>query len=581
MKSLCQLALDVLAGMVVTSSLASAQIHEDWKLLPGDSGPFKGFGTSEGVSGTTTIVGAIEDGSTPGSAYLFEMTTGQQFAKLSPADGATGDGFGNAVAIHGTTAIVGATGDDDNGLGSGSVYLFDTVTGQQLAKLLASDGVAGDKFGASVAISDTIAVVGAWGVDDNGPESGAAYLFDVATGQQLAKLFPTGSMPGDLFGVSVAISDTTAVVGAFKADASGYHSGSAFVFDANTGQLVSRLLADDGDSNAYFGSSVAIHGTMVVVGAPGDTDNGVASGAAYLFHATTGQQLAKLLPTDGVSYDYFGSSVAIAGSTAIVGAEGDDEYGSGSGSAYLFNGMTGQQTAKLLPSDGAATESFGYSVAIGDAYSVVGAPGDEEYGVLSGSAYVFDTFEDCNANGIPDYADIADGTSEDCDGDAQPDECQLENPANDWNGDGILDACVSANYCVATVNSTGVPGVIGAGGSPVVVENDFTLDAWDLPPYEFAYFLASESTAFVPGFGGSSGNLCLGAPQVRFNNSLFGGKVLNTGATGAVSFTLDLDNLPPGMTFDLGETWYFQLWYRDWDNGSTSNTTDGIEVLFR
>ena len=170
---------------------------------------------------------------------------------------------------------------------------------------------------------------------------------------------------------------------------------------------------------------------------------------------------------------------------------------------------------------------------------------------------------DCNENGIPDAYEAS------------------QDPSMDWNGDGQFDDCVSANYCSTNPNSTGAAAVIGASGSPVVADNAFTLEGWDLPQNQFGYFLASESTTFVPGFGGSDGSLCVGAPQYRFNNPSDGGQVLNSGGTGTMSFTLDLDGLPQGITFDSGETWYFQLWFRDFTTGPTSNTTDGIEVMFR
>ncbi len=104
---------------------------------------------------------------------------GDQLAKLLPDDGAADDEFGRSVAISGTSAIVGAYLDDDDGTDSGSAYLFDTTTGQQIAKLLADDGAAEDRFGISVAISGATAIVGANRDDDNGNASGSAYLFDI------------------------------------------------------------------------------------------------------------------------------------------------------------------------------------------------------------------------------------------------------------------------------------------------------------------------------------------------------------------------------------------------------------------
>jgi len=212
----------------------------------------------------------------------------------------------------------------------------------------------------------------------------------------------------------------------------------------------------------------------------------------------------------------------------------------------------------------------------------VTAPG---HGSATGRVYVYALPGlDCNSNGVPDSDDIANGTSSDCDGNGRPDECDLaDDPASDWNGDGVLDVCSSANYCTAATNSTGVPAVIGASGSPLVADNACTLEAWDMPLNEFAYFLMSESTAFVPNFGGSSGNLCVGAPIIRLSNPASGGAVLNSGSSGTVALTLDFDLLPNGAHADPGDVWYFQLWFRDFDpsSGPTSNTTDGLEVMFR
>jgi hypothetical protein len=102
-------------------------------------------------------------------------------------------------------------------------------------------------------------------------------------------------------------------------------------------------------------------------------------------HAGVGDPFEKLLATDGAALDSFGYSVSISGATAIVGAYTDGDNGCYSGSANLFNASTGQEIAKLLPSDGAAMDFFGQSVAI------VGAYGDNDFGTESGAAYLFDT----------------------------------------------------------------------------------------------------------------------------------------------------------------------------------------------
>ncbi len=432
-----RLALAAITLSTMAALTAAGQvINEDAKLLPSDGAAYHYFGISVAISGTTAVVGAPGDddnGSDSGSAYLFDTTTGLQIAKLLPSDGAAENRFGYSVAISGTTAVVGAIYDDDNGFLSGSAYLFDTTTGQQIAKLLPSDGAAGDRFGTSVAISGDTALVGAWDDDDSGTNSGSAYLFDTTTGQQIAKLLPSDGAAGDRFGTSVAISGDTALVGAWDDDDSGTNSGSAYLFDTTTGQQMAKLLPSDGAAHDYFGGSVAISGTTAVVAALWDDDNGSDSGSAYLFDTTTGQQIAKILPSDGAAFDEFGYAVAIGGTTAVVGAIYDDDNGFGSGSAYLFDTTTGQQIAKFLPSDGAANDEFGGSVAISGSTAVVGAYADRVNGPRAGSAYLFTVASPCpadiNDDGVVDTRDFI----------AFLNLWTASDPVADWNDDGTVD----------------------------------------------------------------------------------------------------------------------------------------------
>ena len=394
------------AALVLSTTAAYADLGDQLaKLLPDDGAAEDRFGVSVAISGATAIVGAQLDddnGENSGSVYLFDTTTGRQIAKLLPDDGAIDDEFGWSVAISGPpgkeVAIVGAWGDDNNGTNSGSAYLFDTTIGQQIAKLLPNDGAVNDHFGVSVAISGATAIVGADRDDDNGAISGSAYLFDITTGRQIAKLLPNDGAGGDRFGVSVAISGATAIVGAYHDDDNGENSGSVYLFDTTTGVQIAKLLADDGAADDWFGLSVAISGApgeeLAIVGAHLDDDNGDRSGSAYLFDTTTGRQIAKLLADDGAAINHFGFSVAISGATAIVGALHDSDNGFSSGSAYLFDTATGQQITKLLPDDGAGNDHFGNSVAIsgatGKEVAIVGTYRDDDNGFDSGSAYLFD-----------------------------------------------------------------------------------------------------------------------------------------------------------------------------------------------
>lgn len=137
-------------------------------------------------------------------------------------------------------------------------------------------------------------------------------------------------------------------------------------------------------------------------------------------------------------------------------------------------------------------------------------------------------------------------------------------------------------YCDNAINSTGQPGLISASGSPVALDNDFTLTGSQLPDGVFCFFLASRTQGFVPNPNGSQGNLCVLGNIARFN---FPGQLGQT-ANGMYSFQVPLDAVPepPGLntTVMAGESWNFQLWYRDFlSTGPTSNFTQGLEVLFQ
>ncbi|CAK0905907.1 unnamed protein product [Prorocentrum cordatum] len=280
------------------------------------------------------------------------------------------------------------------------------TTSAQMLKLLAGDGVAFDQFGVSVAVSSDGArvVVGAdyYYADDQGIDFGSAYVLDGTTGERLLKLVASDGAALDHFGYSVAVSSDGArvVVGAIGEEDSS--SGSAYVLDGTTGERLLKLVASDGAAGDQFGYSVAVSsdGARVVVGAILDDDQAPDSGSAYVLDGTTGERLLKLVASDGAAGDQFGYSVAVSsdGARVVVGARGDDDQGSSSGSAYVFDGTTGERLLKLVASDGAAEDEFGYSVAVSSdgARVVVGAIFDNDQGTSSGSAYVFDFTEATN-----------------------------------------------------------------------------------------------------------------------------------------------------------------------------------------
>ncbi len=393
------------------------------------------FGYSVAVDGNTAVIGAYQDDHTDddgntignaGSAYVFTKVSGvwKQVAKLTADDGAANDEFGYSVAVDGDTIVVGAhqndadTNDNDEGaayiftkpaLGWGDWSNLDTDGKVALTtKLTAFGAAAEDEFGISVAVDGNTVLVGAHQDDDNGDNSGAAYIFtkfgDVwgnapASGNhrvETAKLVASDAAANDEFGISVALDGDTAVIGAYHDDHTDDgntigNAGSAYVFTKVSGvwSQKAKLIAVDGAANDEFGISVAVNGDTVVVGA---RQNDTSSGAAYLFTEVSGvwSQKAKLTASDGAANDEFGISVAVDGDTIVVGAHQDDDNGDLSGSAYVFTRDSAggwRQREKLTASDGEAGDHYGYSVGVSGDTVVVGAYSDDSNEANTGAAY--------------------------------------------------------------------------------------------------------------------------------------------------------------------------------------------------
>ena len=255
-----------------------------------------------------------------------------------------------SVAVDGDTAVIGASQDSDNSHNSGSAYVFSRsgTTWTQQAKLTASDGAYADYFGISVAVDGDTAVIGAIADDDNGNNSGSAYVFtrSGATWTQQAKLRASDGAADDQFGVSVAVDGDTAVIGASQDDDNNHNSGSAYVFSRSgtTWTEQAKLTASDGATRDYFGHAVAVNGATAGIGAVYDDDNDTDSGSAYVFtrSGVTWTRQAKLRASDGAAGDWFGISVAVDGATAVIGASADDDNGTDSGSAYVFHKVSDQ-----------------------------------------------------------------------------------------------------------------------------------------------------------------------------------------------------------------------------------------------
>ena len=390
--------------ILVTSSLF-ADWNEMQKLLASEGSTLAHFGYSISISGDYALIGAPNDnddyGHSTGSAYII-VRDGDDWSeqeKLLAPDGATEDRFGYSVSVTQDYAVIGAMHDDDDGYRSGSAYIFvrDGETWSEQAKLNASDGDIEDYFGAEVSIEGDYALIGAPSDDDDGLSSGSAYIFyrngNIWT--EHAKLTSSEGDASDYFGCSVSIEGDYAVIGA---EGNNNFSGAAYIF-ARSGDTWSeqvKLTASDGAHGDSFGRSVSIEGDYAVIGAfHDDNDNGEDSGSVYIF-ARSGDmwaEQAKLTPSNGAAYDFFGWSVSISEDYTIIGAVN---------SAYIFtrSGDIWAEQVELTASDGALGVCFGLSVSLIEDYALIGAFRDSDNGAYSGSAYIFNN-DGLSAEDIP------------------------------------------------------------------------------------------------------------------------------------------------------------------------------------
>ncbi len=431
--------------------LAIGAVAHQAYLKASNTGSGDAFGRSLAISEDTVVIGADgEDSSATGidgdqgnnnlagsgAAYVIVRsgTTWMQQAYLKASNTGVNDQFGFSVAVSGDTLVIGAPGEDSNATGvdgdqnnndasgSGAAYVFvrNGSTWTQQAYLKASNTALFDFFGSAVAISgDTLVVTADFedgsstGINGDQTErfaasSGAAYVFvrNGVTWSQQAYIKASNTGEGDRFGVSVAASANTIVVGAIaegssatgvdgnQADNSAFRAGAAYVFERNNQIWAQQgyLKASNTQRDDNFGGAVSVSGDTLVVGAVGEQSNATgvngnqadnslnASGAAYVFlrSGSTWAQQAYLKASNTGQSDLFGSAVAVAGDSITVsavledsnatgvGGNQSDNSASAAGAAYLFNraGVSWTPTAYLKASTTDSGDQFGSAVAM-------------------------------------------------------------------------------------------------------------------------------------------------------------------------------------------------------------------------
>jgi hypothetical protein len=348
----------------------SGRLQEAARLIPSDGGNFDSFGVSAATGGDTVVIGAYEHDSggaeDQGAAYVFVKPPGgwsgqlTETAKLVASDGDVLDRLGTGVAIVGDTIVVGAPGDDIGGnLQQGSIYVFVKPQGgwsgtlTETAKLTASEPIAGDGLGGTVAMSgDTIVASAGASLPQGG-----AYVFVEPPGgwagevNEAAKLTPSDWIAFDDFGSDVAINGETIVIGARFADVDQVDQGSAYVFveppGGWAGELTesAKLTASDGATLDLFGDAVAVSGPVIVVGALNDDVGPVRDqGSTSVFLEPPGgwsghlNETFKLTAPDAEPVDACGWSAAIETGVVVAGCplDGHGRH-ENQGSAYVFS----------------------------------------------------------------------------------------------------------------------------------------------------------------------------------------------------------------------------------------------------
>ncbi len=303
------------------------------------------------------------------------------------------DEFGRSVAVSGDMVVVGAPGADiESEEDAGAAYLFDATTGALLWELASPEPQARAYFGLSVAVSGNTVVVGVPYYDEDGAvDSGVVYVFNGATGEDLVTLNNPNPQEKAYFGNSVAVSGNTVVVGAPNADGGEVDLGAAYVFDLTNGGVAPRTLNGPASGSALFGVSVAVWEDTIVVGASGADDDAANAGAAYVFDATAGAHHFTLVSPEPQQNAFFGSSAAVSADTVVVGAPSQDgASGRDSGAAYVFAAAEGEHRFTLVSPEPQPNGHFGKSVAVSGDTVAVGAPDfDSPDAAYSGEVYLF------------------------------------------------------------------------------------------------------------------------------------------------------------------------------------------------
>lgn len=370
--------------------------QEIQKIIADDGSAGDYFSISIDASDQTLVIGVNENKE---AAYIYnKMGDSWVFQqKLTGSDTVSGDRFGRAVAISGDMMAISAPLDDDGGTDTGSVYIFKNVAGTwtQVQRLVTSDRGNNDQVGHNLVMQGHTLLVGVSRDDDINSNAGAIYVFN-RTGDvwsQAQKLTPADLGANDNMGTKISLSGNILVAGVAPHNGS---AGAAYVYtkSAGTWSLTTKLLPQDPAAGSLFGSSVGIYGQTILIGSSSSSAGGTNRGAAYIFENEGGtwQEAQKLVASDAADSDRFGYTVELGENIALISAVAASPSAAQEGKVYIFSIVGGEWTERkiLTVSDPAASGFMGRSLLLRNGQALIGSYNfDTPRGVDAGALYVF------------------------------------------------------------------------------------------------------------------------------------------------------------------------------------------------
>ncbi|MFT4540995.1 MAG: hypothetical protein ACI841_001570 [Planctomycetota bacterium] len=529
---------------------------------------FELFGSEVAIDGGLVLSGAwLQDHAEPtniscnsGGVHVFSGSGANWVheALLVPSDAACQAYFGAALDLHGTTAVVGAyNAPGVNGERTGRAYVFERAgpAWVETSALRALDADPNDGFGSTVAVHGDFVAVASPGFDQLEHENaGAVYLFERSGPEWIyhATLLDPFYEDNADFGASIVISDRHLLIGAPGEREQGTEAGAVYAYELIGGawQYRQKLVATDGTWNRRFGTSMSLAGARVLIGAPKSPSWHHQLGRAYLFEFAAGSgwvEHSRYLPPDQVEGALFGQSLAMGQEHFVIGAPFLDSL-TGAGYLYGKEAIGAWSFRSKLRSRDQEFGDFEFvdlaiSGPVGSETIVVGASADDAFGMQSGSVYVMQP---------------APFATQFC-------ACAPVSPCGNFD---VLEGCV---------NSTGDAARLMACGSASVAQDDLRVVVDGLPVGTPLLLVVGASGAASPF---ADGVKCLRAPYGRFPVLLSGGDGSAEYGPGLGAFAAG--SFPGVLQFVAGGTVAMQAWYRDASGpcGTGGNWSSGMVVEF-